>query len=163
MYFFISLQSLQVGNVAKNVGTFSKGQVQMNATMERGVYAPGMLNATHACTCFLITKPYESVSLKDKKINLVFLCIGQTLAVTAHVKNFSTKKIRPKYTLNQAVMYWSQRKIASRAKILIQVSSGNVIEPNTEKKFICSLPIPVDALPSINNCQIISVEYFLQV
>ncbi|KAK0147290.1 Arrestin domain-containing protein 3 [Merluccius polli] len=123
-----NINHLMVGNVAKNVGTFSNGQVQMNATMERGVYAP-----------------------------------GQTLAVTANVKNFSNKKIRPKYTLNQAVMYWSKRKIASRAKILIQASSGNVIEPNTEKRFICSLPIPVDAVPSINNCQIISVEYFLQV
>ncbi|CAL8346775.1 unnamed protein product [Lota lota] len=117
----------QVGIVEKDVGAFSKGQVQLSANMERGVYAS-----------------------------------GETLVVIANVKNSSSKEIKPKYTLKQVVVTRFKQNINSSTKILFR-ASGDVIEPETQKRVICSMQIPADMAQSIGNCKILSVEYFLKV
>ncbi|KAJ3604595.1 hypothetical protein NHX12_029335 [Muraenolepis orangiensis] len=88
--------------------------------------------------------------------------LGETLAVVANVNNSSTKDIQPKYTLKQVVVYRAGGKQISSKKILMK-ASANVIEPNTQKSVTCSMQIPADMPPSIGNCRILSVEYFLKV
>ncbi|CAL8329835.1 unnamed protein product [Arctogadus glacialis] len=87
---------------------------------------------------------------------------GQTVAVTVKVKNTSSKDMTPKFSLRQNVTYrvldstkYSWREICKLV--------GEVIEKESEKTVSCTLKIPPDTILSIQNCEILSVEYNFKV
>ncbi|XP_072289186.1 arrestin domain-containing protein 3-like [Eucyclogobius newberryi] len=124
--FLPSDQSPQAGSVEKKVGTFSKGQVNLTATVNKRVYSP-----------------------------------GETVHVTAKIKNKSSKKMQIKYSLYHKTVYRAYH----HAKIVNGVVcklAGETIGPDFEGDVSCSVTIPVDVQLSIHNCEIINVELYLK-
>ncbi|XP_071783582.1 arrestin domain-containing protein 3-like [Centroberyx gerrardi] len=121
------VQFPQERSVEKEMGLFSKGQVQMAATVDRRAYAP-----------------------------------GETVAVVANVNNSSSKKMTPKFTLKQNVMYFANGSTKTSEKTICKMV-GDVITPETEQTVTCPVEIPSDLGQTIHNCDIISVDYYLKV
>uniref|UniRef100_A0A3P9C9B3 Arrestin C-terminal-like domain-containing protein n=1 Tax=Maylandia zebra TaxID=106582 RepID=A0A3P9C9B3_9CICH len=117
----------QSSSVSKDVGVFSKGQVQMSATISRGVCFP-----------------------------------GETLSVVAKICNSSSKHTSPKFKLEQNTVYRSKYHTKNSLIILFK-EVGETISPNSERTVSCQLKIPDDAISTIHNCEIISVEYYIKV
>ncbi|XP_035760814.1 arrestin domain-containing protein 3-like [Neolamprologus brichardi] len=117
----------QSSSVSKDVGVFSKGQVQMSATISRGICFP-----------------------------------GETLAVVAKICNSSSKNIKPKLKLQQKIVYRCDGKTKTCDETLFK-EVRDTIRPNSEQTASCQLKIPIDAIATLRNCDIISVEYQLKV
>uniref|UniRef100_A0A672JNF3 Arrestin domain-containing protein 3-like n=1 Tax=Salarias fasciatus TaxID=181472 RepID=A0A672JNF3_SALFA len=112
------------GSVVK---TFSSGQLQMTASVNRGVCSP-----------------------------------GETLSASARICNTSSKSVRPKFSLHHKIVY----RVKKHTKISDQVifkMVGDPITPRSEVTVPCEVKIPGDAVCTLHNCQIISVEYYLKV
>uniref|UniRef100_A0A672JKG3 Arrestin domain-containing protein 3-like n=1 Tax=Salarias fasciatus TaxID=181472 RepID=A0A672JKG3_SALFA len=115
------------GSVDKELGIFSKGQLQMTALVNRGVCSP-----------------------------------GETLSASARICNTSSKSVRPKFSLHHKIVY----RVKKHTKISDQVifkMVGDPITPRSEVTVPCEVKIPGDAVCTLHNCQIISVEYYLKV
>uniref|UniRef100_A0A3Q3VW70 Arrestin C-terminal-like domain-containing protein n=1 Tax=Mola mola TaxID=94237 RepID=A0A3Q3VW70_MOLML len=89
----------------------------------------------------------------DKK-----LC--DTLSIVGTFCNSSSKETRPKFSLQQKIVYraysstkWSEQSLCKMA--------GDKLK--SEETISCQMKIPVDVFPTIRNCEIISVEYYLKV
>ncbi|XP_030593826.1 arrestin domain-containing protein 3-like [Archocentrus centrarchus] len=117
----------QSGSVSKTISGLSKGQVQLSATINKGVCSP-----------------------------------GETLSVVAKIHNFSSKDMRPKFKLLQRTVYRCKKHTNITYKILFKMV-GDIIGPNSEQTASCQLKIPDDAIPTLHNCEIISVEYDIKV
>ncbi|XP_056448391.1 arrestin domain-containing protein 3-like [Gadus chalcogrammus] len=87
---------------------------------------------------------------------------GQTVAVIVKVKNTSSKDMTPKFSLNQYVKYCAQGFINFDCYEICKLV-GEVIEKKSEKTVTCALKIPPDTILSIQNCEILSVEYNFKV
>ena len=84
------------------------------------------------------------------------------MAVTVKVKNTSSKDMIPKFSLKQNVTFHAQgHRKYSGSEICKLV--GEVIEKKSEKTITCALKIPPDTILSIQNCEILSVEYNFKV
>uniref|UniRef100_A0A668R960 Arrestin C-terminal-like domain-containing protein n=1 Tax=Oreochromis aureus TaxID=47969 RepID=A0A668R960_OREAU len=105
----------------------SKGQVQICATINRGVCSP-----------------------------------GETLSVVAKICNSSSKNMRLKFKLQQVTVYSCQDNTNSSKETLFKMV-GDTIRPNSEQTASCQLKVPSDAIPTLRNCEIISVEYYIKV
>ncbi|XP_047448227.1 arrestin domain-containing protein 3-like [Mugil cephalus] len=116
----------QSGSVTKDIGTFSKAEVQLSATANKKVCSP-----------------------------------GDTLSVVAKITNSSSKNVKPKFKLVQTTVYHASGSRKIKEKILAKVV-GDAIEPRSEKTVSCRLKIPADAIYSIHNCEILTVEYNLK-
>ncbi|KAG8012116.1 Arrestin domain-containing protein 3 [Nibea albiflora] len=114
------------GTVDKEVGVFSKGQVQMSATVDRKVCSP-----------------------------------GDTLSVVAKICNSSSKKMTPKFCVEQRAVYMAGSNSTVSHQRLCKVV-GDPLQRN-EETVSCQLTIPADAVYTISNCEILSVEYCLKV
>ncbi|XP_029915007.1 arrestin domain-containing protein 2-like [Myripristis murdjan] len=121
------LMTGQFGSVNKEMGLFSKGQVNMEVTVDRGASAP-----------------------------------GGTVAVVAKINNSSSKDMTPKLSLKKNVVYSAQ---GSRKHEEYSVCKmvGNAVTPRTDKTVQWAMSIPADVPQTINNCDIISVEYHIKV
>uniref|UniRef100_A0AAZ1Y092 Arrestin C-terminal-like domain-containing protein n=2 Tax=Oreochromis aureus TaxID=47969 RepID=A0AAZ1Y092_OREAU len=117
----------QSRSVSKDIGVFSKGQVQMSATICRGVCFP-----------------------------------GETSSVVAKICNSSSKNTRPKFKLQQKIVYRCDGKTKTCDETLFK-AVGDTIRPNSEQTASCQLKIPSDAIATLRNCDIISVEYQIKV
>ncbi|XP_042338723.1 arrestin domain-containing protein 2-like, partial [Plectropomus leopardus] len=117
----------QSGSVGKKMGGFSKGQVQMSATVNRKVCSP-----------------------------------GDTLSVVAQISNSSSKKMKPKFSFQQKVVYHARGSTNSSDKTLCKMV-GETIAENSEETVSCHLKIPLDGVYTLHNCEIISVEHYLKV
>ncbi|TKS78856.1 Arrestin domain-containing protein 3 [Collichthys lucidus] len=115
------------GSVDKDIGVFSKGQVQMSATIDRSVCSP-----------------------------------GDTLSIVAKISNCSSKKMKPKFSLQQKIEYnaGNGKKVcdSSLCKIV-----GETIQVNAEETVTCPMEIPANVVGTIHNCEILSLEYYLKV
>ncbi|KAM4616818.1 uncharacterized protein ACJ7VT_009617 [Polymixia lowei] len=87
---------------------------------------------------------------------------GEKVAIIANVKNSSSKKMKPKFILEQKVVYRVKSETKSSNNAICKLV-GNDITPKTEKTISCSMKIPADLTQTILNCEILSVEYFLKV
>uniref|UniRef100_I3KG57 Arrestin C-terminal-like domain-containing protein n=1 Tax=Oreochromis niloticus TaxID=8128 RepID=I3KG57_ORENI len=114
-------------SVHKKMSGLSKGQVQICATINRGVCSP-----------------------------------GETLSVVAKICNSSSKNMRLKFKLQQVTVYSCQDNTNSSKETLFKVV-GDTIRPNSEQTASCQLKVPSDAIPTLRNCEIISVEYYIKV
>ncbi|XP_042342106.1 uncharacterized protein LOC121942882 [Plectropomus leopardus] len=117
----------QSGSVEKEMGVFSKGQVQMSATVNTKVCSP-----------------------------------GDTLSVVAKICNSSSKKMKPKFSLQQKTVYRASGSTNPSEKSLCKMV-GETIAVNSEETVSCQLEIPDDVTHSLHNCELISVEHFLKV
>uniref|UniRef100_A0A668RB63 Arrestin C-terminal-like domain-containing protein n=1 Tax=Oreochromis aureus TaxID=47969 RepID=A0A668RB63_OREAU len=127
LYLYVLLQHPRSGSVSKNMGGRSKGQVQMSATINRGVCSP-----------------------------------GETLSVVAKICNSSSKEMRPKFKLQQKIVYSCKTHTDSTSKTLCKMV-GDTISPNSEQTVPCKIKIPGGIDPTLRNCDIISVEYYVKV
>ncbi|XP_039875518.1 arrestin domain-containing protein 3-like [Simochromis diagramma] len=123
----VQMMHPQSGSVSKNMGGRSRGQVQMSATINRGVCSP-----------------------------------GETLSVVAKICNSSSKEMRPKFKLQQKIVYTCKKHTNPTFKTLCKMV-GDTISPNSEQTVSCKIKIPGDIAPTLHNCDIISVEYYVKV
>ncbi|XP_041644093.1 arrestin domain-containing protein 3-like [Cheilinus undulatus] len=102
-------------------------------------------------------KKVEISATVDKKV----CCPGDILSVVVDICNSSSKDIRPKLQLFQREIYRAEGSTTSS-----ELSHGKIVEKyiaqNSQKTIFCQLRVPVDAVHSINNCEIITVEYFIR-
>ncbi|XP_068560211.1 arrestin domain-containing protein 2-like isoform X2 [Cebidichthys violaceus] len=85
---------------------------------------------------------------------------GETMAIVAKINNSSSKDMTPKFSLIQDVVY-RVKGSTKHASTVIHKVVDNCIKPRTEKNVRCAIQIPRVQMPTIQNCDIISVEYHL--
>ncbi|KAM3867568.1 arrestin domain-containing protein 3-like [Diretmus argenteus] len=87
---------------------------------------------------------------------------GETVNIDAKVNNSSSKDMTPKFSIKQKVVYRAEGSTKHGEKLICHMV-GDSISPNTEKNITCAMKIPADQSLTIQNCDIISVEYQLKV
>ncbi|CAI5650624.1 unnamed protein product [Oreochromis niloticus] len=87
---------------------------------------------------------------------------GETISVVAKICNSSSKNTRPKFKLEQKTVFRCNESSKKRVMNLFK-EVGETISPNSEQTVSCQLKIPDDAISTIHNCEIISVEYYIKV
>lgn len=87
---------------------------------------------------------------------------GETLSVVAKICNSSSKEMRPKFKLQQKIVYSCKKHTNPTFKTLCKMV-GDTISPNSEQTVSCKIKIPGDIAPTLHNCDIISVEYYVKV
>lgn len=68
----------------------------------------------------------------------------------------------PKFSLIQDVVYRAQGHTKHEINVIYK-QVDKLMRPNTEKTAKCAVKIPHDVVPTINNCEIILLEYHLKV
>ncbi len=86
---------------------------------------------------------------------------GDTLSVYAKISNHSSKNMRPKFSLQQKMLYRAGSSSTASEKTLCKLV-GNYLT-QSEETVCCRLVIPVDVNPTLHNCEIITVEYYVKV
>uniref|UniRef100_A0A3Q4M3R8 Arrestin C-terminal-like domain-containing protein n=1 Tax=Neolamprologus brichardi TaxID=32507 RepID=A0A3Q4M3R8_NEOBR len=87
---------------------------------------------------------------------------GETISVVAKICNSSSKNTRPKFKLEQKTVFRCNESTKKWVMNLFK-EVGETISPNSERTVSCQLKIPDDAISTIHNCEIISVEYYIKV
>ncbi|XP_069555957.1 arrestin domain-containing protein 3-like [Brachyistius frenatus] len=87
---------------------------------------------------------------------------GDTLSIVAKICNSSSKEMRPKFSIDQRVVYHAHASKTYSYKNLAKVV-GDTIAPNSQETASCQLMIPADVVYSLHNCELITVEYTLKV
>ncbi|XP_041644429.1 arrestin domain-containing protein 3-like isoform X2 [Cheilinus undulatus] len=100
----------------------------------------------------------EMSATVDKKV----CCPGDILSVVANICNsFSSKAVRPKFQLIKREIYRAEGSTTSsnlsHGKVV-----GKYIAANSKETVSCQLRVPVDAVDSIHNCEILTVEYYVK-
>ncbi|TNM89760.1 hypothetical protein fugu_003994 [Takifugu bimaculatus] len=116
----------QICTTNKEMGFFSKGNVQMDVILDRRVFAP-----------------------------------GETIAVVAKINNSSSSEMTPKFKLKCDIVYRAQGN-TNHESSTIAIVSDQCVTPRTQKTVNCALQVPRDLGLSIQNCNLISVEYRLK-
>uniref|UniRef100_A0A3Q2EER7 Arrestin domain-containing protein 3-like n=1 Tax=Cyprinodon variegatus TaxID=28743 RepID=A0A3Q2EER7_CYPVA len=124
---FRTLLNEQTGSTEKRMGLFSKGQVHLDATVNKTAYTP-----------------------------------GETMHIFAKVDNASSRNMTPKFSLIRTFKFFANGKSKSTMKT-VEKMVDKVITPHTQQEVKCALKIPTDEMPSIENCDIISVTHQLKV
>ncbi|XP_028313559.1 arrestin domain-containing protein 3-like [Gouania willdenowi] len=114
------------GSVSKVTGTFSKGEIQMHASLDRQVCSP-----------------------------------GDTLTAVAKIRNGSSKPVKPKFALEQKTLYQVRVNRNFCYKTHFKMV-GDPIAPNSEGTATCQVQVPTDVGHSFQNCDVVSVEYYLK-
>ncbi|XP_068166929.1 uncharacterized protein [Antennarius striatus] len=86
---------------------------------------------------------------------------GDTIFIDAKVFNSTSKKTKPKFSLEQKVVY----RTFSSSKLIVQSLSkvvGDIVVSKSEENVFCKLKIPVDVTQTMHNCDIISVDYYIK-
>ncbi|MEQ2241268.1 hypothetical protein ILYODFUR_023619 [Ilyodon furcidens] len=123
---FSVIQSQQVGTTEKKMGIFSKGQVHMEATVNKTAYAP-----------------------------------GESMLILAKVNNASSRDMTPKFSLTRSVEFRAQGD-RKNEEYTVQKVVDKVITSYTKQEVKCEMRVPTDEMPSIENCDIISVTHQLK-
>ncbi|XP_076587325.1 arrestin domain-containing protein 3-like [Chaetodon auriga] len=87
---------------------------------------------------------------------------GDTLSVVAKICNSSSKTMKPKFSLQKKVVYRASGSTNSTDQSLCKMV-GETITENSEETVSCQIKVPDDVIPSLDNCEILSVEYYLKV
>lgn len=127
---FQNMQSMmmqQGGLTSKEMGFFSKGNVHMEATIDRKAYSP-----------------------------------GETIMVVANINNSSSSEMSPKFSLKQDVVYRANGGTNYESNIILKLLDSP-IKAQTQRQVNCAMKLPPDMVQSIQNLDIISVEYRLKV
>lgn len=87
---------------------------------------------------------------------------GETMMIVGKIINYSTKEMTPKFSLIQDVVYRAN-KHAKNESYTVYKKNGYCIEPKTQVDVTCAIKIPPDQMKTIQNCDIISVQYHVKV
>ncbi|XP_035514292.1 arrestin domain-containing protein 3-like [Morone saxatilis] len=87
---------------------------------------------------------------------------GDTLSFVAKISNSSSKTMRAKFNLLQTTVYRASGSTTSSEKSLCKMVGDN-IPVNSEETVSCQLKVPVDAIYTLHNCEILSVDYCVKV
>ncbi|XP_053727102.1 arrestin domain-containing protein 3-like [Synchiropus splendidus] len=87
---------------------------------------------------------------------------GESAVVTAKINNSSSSEMKPKMTLLKTVVYRATSSTNHENHILDKVVEA-CMRPKSQREIRCVLKIPHDEPLSIQNCDIISVEYQVKV
>ncbi|XP_044052621.1 arrestin domain-containing protein 3-like [Siniperca chuatsi] len=87
---------------------------------------------------------------------------GETMAIVAKISNSSSSDMTPKFSLIQDVVYRANSNTKHEGNVVHTVVD-HCIKPQTQKEVKCAITIPRDQVHTIQNCNIISVEYHLKV
>ncbi|XP_054904741.1 arrestin domain-containing protein 3-like [Poeciliopsis prolifica] len=86
---------------------------------------------------------------------------GDKLIAFAKISNGSSKSMKPKFSLQQKTVY-----VAGGSKNITDSlckKVGDTIKPNSQETVSCTINVPPDAIYTLNNCDLVSVEYYLKV
>ncbi|XP_051923410.1 arrestin domain-containing protein 3 [Hippocampus zosterae] len=87
---------------------------------------------------------------------------GETAVVVAKINNNSSSDMTPKVRLSQAIVYTASGR-TKHENSTVNKMAGQNIGAHSEKEVRWAVKIPTHQEPTIKNCDIISVEYFLKV
>nr|XP_033474985.1 arrestin domain-containing protein 2-like [Epinephelus lanceolatus] len=91
-----------------------------------------------------------------------FCSPGDTISIVAQISNSSSKEMKPKFSLNQKVVYHASGSTQTDDQCLCKII-GEVITEKSERTVTCQMEIPPDVLYALHNCEHISVEHYLKV
>lgn len=111
---------------------------------------------------FVCISPEKNQYIIIYNIALNVYFTGETVSVSAKISNVSPRNMRPKFRLQQNVKYQAGSSSTASEKCLCKVV-GDTMQGNSEASVSCKIMIPVDVTPTIRNCEIILVEYYLKV
>lgn len=92
----------------------------------------------------------------------VILLTGETAAVVVKILNGSSTKMRPKVKLQEYIEYRYDYQMKTSTRDL-DTLVGDTVEGNSEETCNFQVKIPGEIIPSILNCEILSVECILKV
>ncbi|KAM4578933.1 arrestin domain-containing protein 3-like [Fundulus diaphanus] len=124
---FNTLLYQQADSTEKETGIFSKGQVHVDATVNKTAFTP-----------------------------------GETMLIVAKVNNATSRNMTPKFNLIRSITFLAQGD-SKNEEYSVQKVVDNVIKPHTQHEVRCELQVPTNEMPSIENCDIISVTHQLKV
>ncbi|KAM9810429.1 arrestin domain-containing protein 3 [Neosynchiropus ocellatus] len=87
---------------------------------------------------------------------------GESVVITAKINNSSSKEVKPKITLLKSVVYRATSSTNHESHTLDKVVEA-CMRPKSQREIRCVVKIPHDEPFSIQNCDIISVEYQVKV
>ncbi|XP_071338760.1 arrestin domain-containing protein 2-like isoform X2 [Trachinotus anak] len=138
--------------VEKEIHFFSKSFPNLQSLMARQV---GSVNKEMG----LFSKGHVQMDvIVDRKA----YAPGETVAVVAKINNSSSSEMIPKFSLVRDVMFHAGSS-TKQERSVIHKAVDSAIKPHTEKSISCAIKIPHNLILSIQNCEIISVEYYLKV
>ncbi|XP_068559975.1 arrestin domain-containing protein 3-like [Cebidichthys violaceus] len=95
-------------------------------------------------------------------ININVCSPGDNVAVVAKIHNSSSKQMKPKFSLQQKIVYRANASTNISHQSLCKMV-GEIIAPNSEESVSCQLTIPADVIPTLYHCDILSVDHYLKV
>lgn len=104
---------------------------------------------------------YLGSSLRFNFFDIIHLT-GETAAVVVNISNRSSTKMRPKVKLQECVEYRAESRTTTSSRIWGKLV-GDTVKGNAKETFNFQVKIPGEIIPSIPNCEIISVDYNLKV
>ncbi|XP_034025953.1 arrestin domain-containing protein 3-like [Thalassophryne amazonica] len=119
------------------------------------------------CSQIGLAEKYMGVFTKKQVKMAVFLdkkayVPGQTVLAVAKIKNDSSKTLIPKFTLQQRIVYWTKSDFKKSKKTICKLS-GQTIAACTKTTVTCPIVLPHDLPPSIQNCDMLSLDYCVKV
>lgn len=93
-------------------------------------------------------------------VKMLFLT-GDTLSAAAKIQNASSKDTKPKFKLQQRIVYRAGGSSTTSETTLFK-AIGETVNPDSEDSVSCQVKIPHDVI-ILQNCEIITVEYYLKV
>jgi len=160
----------QSGSVEKKMGCFSDGAVQMSATINTNVCSPGNVTFTtyihnvHTIVCAMYAFLNCVMTFINKRNAYpdVICFLGDTVSAVGKICNSSSKQMRAKFSLQQRTVYRAGCSTNCSYLSLCKMV-GETIAPNSEETVSCQFMVPADVIPSLHNCDIISVDHYLKV
>lgn len=141
----------------------------MLPTLHFQKFLSNSLTLSNRCCDFLVyIRQWHFSQLKNVKTIVFkiffffFFFTGETIVVLAKVDNSSSSDMTPKFSLIQKVVYHANGRTKHENTVCHKVAD-NCIKPKTRKELRCTIKIPSDYMLTIQNCDIISVEYCVKV
>ncbi|CAJ1068529.1 arrestin domain-containing protein 3-like [Xyrichtys novacula] len=87
---------------------------------------------------------------------------GETIIAVAKINNTSSSEMTPKFSLIQDVVYRASGSTKHESSVILKMHDSSV-KAQTQKQVKCAMKLPPEMTQTIQNCEIISVEYRLKV
>ena len=110
---------------------------------------------------------FLSVATASNEMKTNFKCYvvyltGETVMIVAKINNSSTSDMSPKFSFIQDVVYRASGSTKHESHVIHKVVDSG-IRAQTQKEVKCAVTIPPGQMQSIQNCDIITVEYQFKV
>ncbi|KAK5871325.1 hypothetical protein PBY51_004211 [Eleginops maclovinus] len=97
----------------------------------------------------------------EVKIDRMAYAPGETITVFAKINNASSSEMTPKFSLGKKVLFRARGSTKHEECTIIKVVE-NRVKAYTQLEIRCGMKIPLDQVTTIQNCDILSVEYHLK-